>query len=191
MLDTYVYNNGVLGGDWGVSAAAGLVKGVVGVAAGARRQQGRPPLRRARGVREMTTMEQSTIGTTRSPQRRRERQAAAVDGEAATRSPRWSSPWRWSSACALVIIPFWSVISTIASPTRQTINDSGGGWCCGPTGVTFSALQAVLPAAWSPGPCWSRIGITVVGTLLSAWPATAVLAYGSRRPSARSGASRS
>jgi putative aldouronate transport system permease protein len=31
VLDTYVYNNGVLGGNWGVSAAVGLVKGVVGV----------------------------------------------------------------------------------------------------------------------------------------------------------------
>ena len=32
VLDTYVYNNGILGGNWGVSAAVGLVKGVVGVA---------------------------------------------------------------------------------------------------------------------------------------------------------------
>ena len=32
VLDTYVYNNGVLGGDWGVAAAVGLVKGLVGVA---------------------------------------------------------------------------------------------------------------------------------------------------------------
>lgn len=31
VLDTYVYNNGILGGDWGVSAAVGLVKGVLGV----------------------------------------------------------------------------------------------------------------------------------------------------------------
>jgi putative aldouronate transport system permease protein len=32
VLDTYVYNNGILAGSWGVSAAVGLVKGVVGVA---------------------------------------------------------------------------------------------------------------------------------------------------------------
>jgi putative aldouronate transport system permease protein len=32
VLDTYVYNNGVINGDWGVSAAVGLVKGLVGVA---------------------------------------------------------------------------------------------------------------------------------------------------------------
>jgi putative aldouronate transport system permease protein len=29
VLDTYVYNNGILGGNWGVSAAVGLVKGLV------------------------------------------------------------------------------------------------------------------------------------------------------------------
>jgi putative aldouronate transport system permease protein len=31
VLDTYVYNNGVVAGDWGVGAAIGLVKGFVGV----------------------------------------------------------------------------------------------------------------------------------------------------------------
>ncbi len=31
VLDTYVYNNGIIGGNWGISAAVGLVKGVVGV----------------------------------------------------------------------------------------------------------------------------------------------------------------
>ncbi|GHJ37037.1 ABC transporter permease subunit [Streptomyces sp. TS71-3] len=31
VLDTYVYNQGVLGGSWGVAAAVGLVKGLVGV----------------------------------------------------------------------------------------------------------------------------------------------------------------
>jgi putative aldouronate transport system permease protein len=31
VLDTYVYNNGVLGGAWGVAAAVGLIKGIVGV----------------------------------------------------------------------------------------------------------------------------------------------------------------
>ncbi|WP_420843537.1 ABC transporter permease [Jiangella muralis] len=32
VLDTYVYNNGIVGGNWGVAAAVGLVKGVVSVA---------------------------------------------------------------------------------------------------------------------------------------------------------------
>jgi putative aldouronate transport system permease protein len=32
VLDTYVYTNGVINGEWGVAAAVGLVKGVVGVA---------------------------------------------------------------------------------------------------------------------------------------------------------------
>ena len=31
VLDTYVYNNGVLAGNWGAAAAVGLVKGVLGV----------------------------------------------------------------------------------------------------------------------------------------------------------------
>ncbi len=31
VLDTWVYNNGIIGGNWGMSTAAGLVKGVVGV----------------------------------------------------------------------------------------------------------------------------------------------------------------
>jgi len=32
VLDTYVYNRGIAGGEWGVSAAAGLIKGLVGTA---------------------------------------------------------------------------------------------------------------------------------------------------------------
>ncbi|CAM3667119.1 sugar ABC transporter permease [Occultella aeris] len=32
VLDTYVYNNGIIGGQWGVSTAVGLVKGAIGVA---------------------------------------------------------------------------------------------------------------------------------------------------------------
>lgn len=31
VLDTWVYNNGILGSDWGMSAAVGLIKGIVGV----------------------------------------------------------------------------------------------------------------------------------------------------------------
>lgn len=31
VLDTYVYNNGIIGGNWGPSAVVGLLKGVVGV----------------------------------------------------------------------------------------------------------------------------------------------------------------
>jgi putative aldouronate transport system permease protein len=32
VLDTYVYNNGIVAGNWGSSAAVGLVKGVIGLA---------------------------------------------------------------------------------------------------------------------------------------------------------------
>jgi putative aldouronate transport system permease protein len=31
VLDTWLYNNGIVGGSWGVSAAGGLLKGVVGI----------------------------------------------------------------------------------------------------------------------------------------------------------------
>jgi putative aldouronate transport system permease protein len=31
VLDTYVYNNGILAGDWGTTAAVGLIKGLVGL----------------------------------------------------------------------------------------------------------------------------------------------------------------
>ena len=31
VIDTYVYNNGIVGGNWGVAAAVGLVKGVISV----------------------------------------------------------------------------------------------------------------------------------------------------------------
>ena len=31
VLDTWVYNNGIIGGNWGMSAAAGLVKSVIGI----------------------------------------------------------------------------------------------------------------------------------------------------------------
>lgn len=32
VLDTFVYNRGLVGGDWGIATAAGLVKGVIGTA---------------------------------------------------------------------------------------------------------------------------------------------------------------
>ncbi len=32
VLDTFVYYRGVLGGDWGLATAAGLVKGIIGTA---------------------------------------------------------------------------------------------------------------------------------------------------------------
>jgi putative aldouronate transport system permease protein len=30
VLDTYVYFKGIVGGQWGVTAAAGLIKGIIG-----------------------------------------------------------------------------------------------------------------------------------------------------------------
>ena len=48
VLDTYVYFKGIVGGQWGVTAAAGLIKGIIGTAAGHRREQARPPHRPGR-----------------------------------------------------------------------------------------------------------------------------------------------
>ena len=45
VLDTYVYYQGIVDGDWGFAAAAGLVKGVVGLVARAGRQQARARVR--------------------------------------------------------------------------------------------------------------------------------------------------
>ena len=54
VLDTFVYYHGVVDGDWGVAAAAGLFKGVVGVLLVLTREQGRPSPRRTGGVPAMT-----------------------------------------------------------------------------------------------------------------------------------------
>ena len=32
VLDTYVYFKGIVGGQWGITAAAGLIKGIIGTA---------------------------------------------------------------------------------------------------------------------------------------------------------------
>ena len=142
VIDTYVYNNGIIGGNWGISAAAGLVKGVIGVALGARRQQAGPRLRRARSVPEMTTLESSTIG----------------DDTVVERRERKRPPWMEKphpvtqvvKAIALAICvrarhhPVLVRRSPRPSRTRTTINASGGGMVLWPTGVTFSAYEAVL-----------------------------------------------
>ena len=108
VLDTYVYNNGIIGGNWGIAAAAGLVKGRGRRPLGARGQQAGPRLRRARGVREMTTLESSTIGDDTVVERRRARK----------RPPWMEKPApghqvvkaiALAICVALVIIPFWSV----------------------------------------------------------------------------------
>jgi putative aldouronate transport system permease protein len=83
---------------------------------------------------------------------------------------------------ALVVIPFWSVIATSIAD-QQTINDSGGGMVMWPSGVTFSAYQAVLSGGVVTRALFISIAITVVGTLLSL-AATAGLAYWLSRPGA-------
>ena len=90
----------------------------------------------------MTTLENSTIGDDTVAERRR-------DGK---RPPWMEKPnpvtqvvkfVALAISVALVIIPFWSVIATSIAD-QETINASGGGMVMWPTGVTFSAYQAVL-----------------------------------------------
>jgi multiple sugar transport system permease protein/putative aldouronate transport system permease protein len=80
------------------------------------------------------------------------------------------------------VIPFWSVIATSIAD-QATINASGGGMVMWPTGVTFSAYQAVLSGGVVTRAVLISIGITVVGTMLSL-AATAGLAYWLSRPNA-------
>ncbi len=94
VLDTYVYNNGVLGGDWGVAAAVGLVKGLVGVVLVLGGQQGRAHLRRARGVQPMT---QTIPPRRRRPPEGRARKVAPQIGRACRcRRGRCGSSRDWS-----------------------------------------------------------------------------------------------
>ena len=181
VIDTWVYNNGIIGGNWGISAAAGLVKGADRRPLGDRGQQAGPRLRRARSVREMTTLENSTIGDDTVVERRRERK----------RPPWMEKPHPVTQVVksialaicvALVIIPFWSVIATSIAD-QETINASGGGMVMWPTGVTFSAYEAVLSGGVVTRAVIISIGITVIGTLLSL-AATAGLAYWLSRPNA-------
>ena len=129
----------------------------------------------------MTTLENSTIGDDTVVERRRERK----------RPPWMEKPnpvtqvvkfIALAIAVALVIIPFWSVIATSIAD-QETINASGGGMVMWPTGVTFSAYDAVLSGGVVTRAVIISIGITVIGTLLSL-AATAGLAYWLSRPNA-------
>ncbi len=129
----------------------------------------------------MTALENSTIGDDTVVERRRE----------GKRPPWMESPnpvtqvvkfVALAIAVVLVIIPFWSVIATSIAD-QETINASGGGMVMWPTGVTFSAYEAVLSGGVVTRAVLISIGITVVGTLLSL-AATAGLAYWLSRPNA-------
>jgi len=129
----------------------------------------------------MTTLENSTIGDDTVDERRRDRK----------RPPWMEKPHPVTQVVkaialaicvALVIIPFWSVIATSIAD-QETINASGGGMVMWPTGVTFSAYDAVLSGGVVTRAVIISIGITVIGTLLSL-AATAGLAYWLSRPNA-------
>ena len=129
----------------------------------------------------MTALENSTIGDDTVAERRR-------DGK---RPPWMEKPnpvtqvvkfIALAIAVVLVIIPFWSVIATSIAD-QETINASGGGMVMWPTGVTFSAYEAVLSGGVVTRAVLISVGITVIGTLLSL-AATAGLAYWLSRPNA-------
>ena len=129
----------------------------------------------------MTTLENSTIGDDTVDERRRDRK----------RPPWMEKPHPVTQVVkaialaiciALVIIPFWSVVATSIAD-QDTINASGGGMVMWPSGVTFSAYEAVLSGGVVTRAVIISIGITVIGTLLSL-AATAGLAYWLSRPNA-------
>ena len=129
----------------------------------------------------MTTLENSTIGDDTVVERRREgkRPPWMERPNPVTQVVKFVA---LAIAVVLVIIPFWSVIATSIAD-QATINASGGGMVMWPTGVTFSAYEAVLSGGVVTRAVLISIGITVVGTLLSL-AATAGLAYWLSRPNA-------
>ncbi len=129
----------------------------------------------------MTALENSTIGDDTVVERRREgkRPPWMERPNPVTQVVKFVA---LAIAVVLVIIPFWSVIATSIAD-QETINASGGGMVMWPTGVTFSAYEAVLSGGVVTRAVLISIGITVVGTLLSL-AATAGLAYWLSRPNA-------
>ena len=72
VLDTYVYYNGIVGGQWSITAAAGLIKGVVGAAMVLAAEQCGAPLladRNIRGQHEVTDLSSSVSLPAVSPPR--------------------------------------------------------------------------------------------------------------------------
>jgi multiple sugar transport system permease protein/putative aldouronate transport system permease protein len=129
----------------------------------------------------MTTLENSTIGDDTVVERRREgkRPPWMEKPNPVTQVVKFVA---LAISVALVIIPFWSVVATSIAD-QETINASGGGMVMWPTGVTFSAYDAVLSGGVVTRAVVISIGITVIGTLLSL-AATAGLAYWLSRPHA-------
>jgi ABC-type glycerol-3-phosphate transport system permease component len=166
VLDTYVYHNGVLEGQWGVAAAVGLVQRPGRRSPRPRREQGRAPLRRRRAIpvmsRARTANAPSGVPTPPVPMR-------AAKGVVLT------------VACALVLVPFIGVISTSLATEKQ-VTESGG-FVLIPNQITFGAYQAVLAGGVVTRAFVISVLVTVVGTAISLF-STTTLAYAlSRRGS--------
>lgn len=81
--------------------------------------------------------------------------------------------------CALIIVPFLSIISTsLASPEQVR---ASGGYVLWPDHPTLAAYQSVLAGGFVTRALLVSTGVTVVGTLLSL-SCTTLLAYALSRP---------
>lgn len=82
-------------------------------------------------------------------------------------------------ACAVVIVPFLTVVSTSFADQKQ-ITDAGG-FVLWPDNPQLTAYEAILAGGVVTRAMFVSVGITVVGTLLSL-TSTACLAYALSRP---------
>ena len=163
VLDTYVWWNGIRNQDFSYAAAAGLVKGVVGLALVLGREQGRPSHGRAGGVQEVSAVIDKPRGT---PPRVHhcDRRAAGRPRRArpGRRSPsRRVSPARGSSSpwpASAILFPLWIVIVTSLS-SKKTI-DRDGGLVVIPKGITFVAYQELLSGGQVSRAAMVSVGVT-------------------------------
>lgn len=81
--------------------------------------------------------------------------------------------------CAVVVVPFISVISTSLAGANQVTKQ--GGYVLWPAHPTFASFQAILTGGVVPRALAISVGVTVVGTLLSL-TCTTLLAYSLSRP---------
>ncbi len=82
-------------------------------------------------------------------------------------------------ACALVLLPFLTVVSTSLADQKQIT--SAGGYVLWPNNASFTAYRAILEGGVVTRAMVVSIGITVIGTLISLI-CTGALAYALSRP---------
>ncbi len=182
VLDTYVYYNGIVGGQWSLTAAAGLIKGVVGagmVFAADRVARHFWQTGIFRGQGQMSELS-ATAG------------AQPVGGPLAQDRKREDLPWKEPLPLSLrmakgvvlfmvvtmVVLPFLSVLGTSLASDRDVINS--GGFVLVPMHPTLEAYATVFRDGIAIHALWVSIGITLVGSLVSI-VLTTMMAYGLAR----------